>query len=163
MDTNITSSLPYGLQLASHQEVASAWCPITQSLPVTVIGAGSGSVVDLAVPKTEKVLTGRAKGWANLRPAKKGEIRNPKGKSGPMIKPVINKKLQDKARVEAIAETIIAGAEKGEDKKIDTLLKLTGDFTEVPTVAVQQNNNTIITPDAIKSMEEFLRTKGIDI
>jgi hypothetical protein len=94
-----------------------------------------------------------------LRPVKKGEVRNPKGIRGPMIKPAIENKLS-KERAAAIAETIIAGAEKGDDSKIKTLLNITGELTDsAPQIAIQQNNSAEI--DMVALAKEILRQQNL--
>lgn len=127
----------------------------------------SGSV-DKELPKTDKatvVLTGRAKGWANLKPAKKGEIRNPHGKTGPRIKDELKDILKrDKEKAKKIANTIIDGAIQGDNKKIEMALTLNDESIDVSPVQV---NNLTVGDDFMEKVRQYVKdnsaTKTIDV
>lgn len=91
----------------------------------------------------------------------KGSKLNPKGRTVgiPELAPSIRKKLK-KQRLDNIAEVLIAGAERGEDKKIETLLKLSGELNNDNAQALIINNTSIISDDIVEAAREYLKNKN---
>lgn len=96
----------------------------------------------------------------NLKP-NRGISPNKKGKTGPKIKPAVDK-LLTKERIEKIAERIVANAELGLETKVDTLLKLTGDLNDAAQPTPTITNNTIIGNDVLNEALEYLKQKRIE-
>lgn len=141
-------------------------CDIIATIVPTLNQSGSndvpssGSVVLTNSSDAVKIkVKGRGKNpnsVKNLIPRKKGDPPlNPTGISGPRIKTAIMTKLIDMARVDKIAETIVAGAESGEDKKISVLLALTGELVETPTLSINHNTLAISTDDIQEILKQI--------
>lgn len=100
------------------------------------------------------------------KPWPKGVSGNPKGRRVgiPELNPSIRKKLK-KQRLDNIAEVLIAGAERGEDNKIKTLLTLSGELNATPQVNITNttNNASIITPETIDFIKQYLQSENIEI
>lgn len=157
MDTYTSSSYysDYGCEAAIDTRHSASNVPYAKPevIETTIINDVSAS------QPAERVLTGREKSLKNLRPYKKGETGNPTGKQGIRLKDVMKKRLMKK-NAENIIDNIIAEAEKGDDKKQDRLLKLTGDLDETPQVSI--NNNTInISEDIIEAAKQFIANQQI--
>jgi len=115
------------------------------------------SNVEMNISTAEKKLTGKEKRLLNLRPIKPGEVRNPTGKRGLLIKDRITKKLNAK-RADNVAENIILQSEQGIIESQKLLLKLTGDLDDKPQVNIQ-NNSFTISDEMIQAAQEFIKNK----
>ena len=102
----------------------------------------------------------RNKGWDNLKPAKKGERRNPSGKrKGTKSTKAAIERLVTTDDVNAIARSIIKGAVAGHDSKQDRFLKMRGELIPTEPVNPTTNNNTyniLITPEIIDMAKRFI-------
>jgi hypothetical protein len=101
------------------------------------------------------------KGWNNLKPAKKGEKRNPSGKrKGTKSTVAAVERMVTTQEINAIARSIIDGAVAGKDSKQDRFLKMRGEL--IPPQSVPSNNNTytvFIDSDTIQSMRQFVKDR----
>ena len=87
---------------------------------------------------------------------KKGQSGNPSGrpKGSINIKAVLDKRLKKRNAIKMI-DTMIAGAENGEDKKTEMILKLKGELNDKPIVNIQQNSFSV-SPELIELAKQFL-------
>lgn len=91
------------------------------------------------------------KSLANLKPAwPKGVSGNSMGKKGPQVKAAIERQLSKRQQADEIAKALIDGAKKGEDKKIDMVLKVEGAYSDQPNINIQ--NNTLNITDEILAL-----------
>jgi hypothetical protein len=127
---------------------------VSTNIPTTGSIDMNKSLDDMSIAP---VLTGKQKSLLNLKPIKKGQILNPTGKRGLLIKDRITKKLNAK-RADNVAENIINQSELGIIESQKLLLKLTGDLDDKPQVNIQNNN--IPNLDLIELAREMLRQQN---
>ena len=105
---------------------------------------------------------GKSRSRKNLIPFAKGDgrVRGRKAKGTASFPQAVDR-IIDRRGAEAIAETLVDIALAGSVPAHRTLLELGGALRNVPVQVAVQQNNSIITPEALKAMEQFLREKGI--
>lgn len=158
MDTHITSSYysDYGCEATIDTRHSASNVPYAKPevIETTIVENG-----DIHRESQELAKERRNK---NLKaPWKKGQSGNPRGKpkGTVQIKDSLRKRFK-KENANKVCDAMIKGAEEGDHKSREHLMKLTGDLDETPQVSI--NNNTInISEDIIEAAKEYLKNQSI--
>jgi hypothetical protein len=127
---------------------------------INVSNEQSASIISSSImPNNNVIHSKKGRNISGLIRYKPGQSGNPAGKpkGTVQIKDEIRRKL-NKQRAGNIAESMIAGAEAGDDKKRADLLRLTGDFAEASAVSITTNNN-LIGNEVIEMARQFLANR----
>lgn len=163
-DTHITTSneypsLPYSIK-DTIQIDYKAPSISGDTNPTTVDKSVAGTNPDPITPT--QIQKPKKKGnIANLKPFKKGQSGNPGGKPKGAIslKRIYEAKLTKEA-AEKFVESVIKGAESGDDKKQERLMKLSGEFEANNAPAVNIQNNTLqISEEVMEAARLYLEQK----